>query len=230
MGQSSDICRPDIECNGCQDATSSVQQITHPNLLSQELLLASRIGDPVRTRIAILSGADVDVRVPFVDPRNPPADNFLGATFCARPAGPTALMHAAKGGHLKCVVALLQARASVNAELEDGRRPLHFAASSGNYEVGSALICARADISALDGHGLSALDHLPGESPPFLMSRWQAMLGYDQPRPISIEELGYEHRSRTKRRRRKDAGADQGFVQGDRRPNQIIQEVEDNVD
>merc|ERR1712224_553827 len=93
--------------------------------------------------------------------------------------GMTPLMHAAKGSHLKCVTALLTARAMVNAEDEDAMRPLHFAAQSGDFDIATAIINAGAQCDVVDDTGRSVLEHLPDEvsKQPYELKRWRKLLG-----------------------------------------------------
>lgn len=162
--------------------------LTGPEVLNKELLESCRVGDGLRTKVAILSGADVESRGPLKLPGNlelgQPQERgqCLDMSQCL-PArrGVTPLMLAAQGGHLKCVIELLQYRAEVNSRADGGKCPMHFAAASGNYDVGSALLCARAEVSAHDSTGLHALDYLPkGVDNLFGQvggdSKWQAML------------------------------------------------------
>ncbi|KXZ44506.1 hypothetical protein GPECTOR_66g234 [Gonium pectorale] len=70
----------------------------------------------------------------------------------------TALHSAAQNGHVKCVVALLQAGANKEAATKDGHTPLHKAAKFGYVEAVRALLEAGANKEAADKDGRTALD------------------------------------------------------------------------
>merc|ERR1712204_135716 len=71
--------------------------------------------------------------------------------------------YAALGGYAKACQALLSARASVSSRDEDRMQPLHFAANSGNLEVFTLLLQAKADPWARDSEGRSALPLLASD-------------------------------------------------------------------
>jgi len=78
--------------------------------------------------------------------------------------GLTPLMHAALGGHVDTVRALLDNGAHVNAEDEDRLRPLHFAAKAGSDATFTMLLEARADPCSRDVEGLTPIDHWAAEA------------------------------------------------------------------
>jgi len=187
----------------CLNAGSlnGVEQFPHPDLINKDLVRAAHEGDHFRVKVALLSGADVHSTVTI--PRGvrktgtQPEEGY--SLLCQPEEQLTALMQAAKGGHLKCVAALLEALASVNSADEKGRGALHFAACSGNYEVGSALVCAGAVRSKADTGGLLALNYIPRTINAFEVGRWEALLT-QQPKPTLSESPG-RSQSRTSDKR-----------------------------
>lgn len=139
------------------------------------LLKGACEGDPVLVREALDAGAATEIRaVSSSAVKRGVAENCLGLT---------ALMHAAKGGHLTCVMALLDSRAALDAEDEDGATPLHYAAISGDLDVFKALILAGADASLKDAEQRTALDYLPQhiKKDPDLLKSWRAVLRNELP-------------------------------------------------
>lgn len=110
---------------------------------------------------------------------------WMANVFCKHTndieASSTALMHAARGGHLTCVMALIDSRASLDAEDEVGATPLHYAALSGDLYVFEALILAGADASVKDSMQKTALDYLPPhiQEDPNLQQSWRAVLRHE---------------------------------------------------
>merc|ERR1719343_2018671 len=70
-------------------------------------------------------------------------------------------MYSAQAGDSEAVQMLLEANAAVNAEDEDGLKPLHFAASTGDAELCRLLLRYRAEVQAVDDDGRSALHLVP---------------------------------------------------------------------
>ncbi|CAE8594997.1 unnamed protein product [Polarella glacialis] len=139
------------------------------------LLRGAREGDPSLVREALDAGAFTETRsVASSAAKLGSFDSVLGMT---------ALMHAARGGHLTCVMALLDSRAALDAEDEGGATPLHFAASSGDLDVFKALILAGADASATDALQRGPLDYLPEaiRNGPDLQKSWRAVLRNELP-------------------------------------------------
>jgi hypothetical protein len=176
-------------------------------LINQELLKAARDGDVMMVRVAVHRGAYLETRRPIAIGLSDHQNDDVPVRKKKIP-GMTPLMHASKGSHLKCVTALLQAKANVNAEDEDGMRPLHFAALSGDYDIGAALLAAGADSQGVDDCGKDALNYLNEEvrKQDSELQRWQNLLQVpckigDQveslttipewkPRPVQIGDLG----------------------------------------
>jgi ankyrin repeat protein len=73
-------------------------------------------------------------------------------------AGITPLMDAARRGHPKVAVLLLQHGADVNAQMpHDGLTPLMHAAMNGHWQVVEVLLHARADVNVRAVDGITAL-------------------------------------------------------------------------
>eukprot|EP00930_Biecheleria_cincta_P089789 TRINITY_DN79124_c0_g1_i1.p1 TRINITY_DN79124_c0_g1~~TRINITY_DN79124_c0_g1_i1.p1 ORF type:complete len:204 (+),score=46.46 TRINITY_DN79124_c0_g1_i1:31-612(+) len=139
------------------------------------LLRGAREGNPALVREALDAGAATETRsVPSRVAKQNYSDGDLGLT---------ALMHAARGGHLTCVMALLDSRAALDAEDEEGATPLHYAAQSGDLDVFKALILAGADAAAVDTQQRAALDYLPEKvkQDPDLQKSWRAVLRNELP-------------------------------------------------
>jgi len=83
-------------------------------------------------------------------------EGFLATT--SAPATLTlALIGAAKGAHIAIVERLLAAGARINPEPQGTWSPIHAAAASGSVETLELLISRGADVTALNGHGSTAL-------------------------------------------------------------------------
>mmetsp|Transcript_6104 Transcript_6104/g.14600 ORF Transcript_6104/g.14600 Transcript_6104/m.14600 type:complete len:198 (+) Transcript_6104:79-672(+) len=132
-------------------------------LLNHALLEAARDGDHTRVEVAIVGGANLETRKPLAiscdvsedhGPRSKHADLELVV-------GLTPLMLASKGGYVKCVRHLIDARAQIHATDEDGMTPLHFAAQAGELAIAQTLIEAGADLAIPDVDDKVAFDHLP---------------------------------------------------------------------
>mmetsp|Transcript_32010 Transcript_32010/g.69058 ORF Transcript_32010/g.69058 Transcript_32010/m.69058 type:complete len:194 (-) Transcript_32010:144-725(-) len=137
------------------------------------LLKGAREGDPVLVREALDAGASTETRSV--------ASSIVKKGLGHNCMGLTALMHAARGGHLTCVMALIDSRASLDAEDEVGATPLHYAALSGDLYVFEALILAGADASIKDSMQKTALDYLPPhiQEDPNLQQSWRAVLRHE---------------------------------------------------
>mmetsp|Transcript_52521 Transcript_52521/g.163034 ORF Transcript_52521/g.163034 Transcript_52521/m.163034 type:complete len:222 (+) Transcript_52521:77-742(+) len=156
-------------------------------ILNSRLLAASSDGDLMGIRRALGSGADIETRRPMVirprcmkvpdeaadDPTDLPLVLGLGQQVSntkrtsrgkvVLPAnsGLTPLMRAAKEGHAKAVLLLLEMRAAPHAKDEDGMTALHFAAAAGCRESCEALLRAGADPHKLDDCKRDAYASLP---------------------------------------------------------------------
>jgi len=157
-------------------ALGTHQELPAPCVLNQQLLHAASDGDHMGVQVAIQSGAFLDTRRPIA--MGSDHVEWEGVAVEFRQQGLTPLMRAAKGGYLKCVVALLEARASVGSADEDGMQALHFAAASGDLDVGKTLIQYGGDCSARDDWGRGVIEHLPEEVRKSTGARgaWQALL------------------------------------------------------
>jgi len=161
------MCRVEV-CEACEGPLS--ESLSHPSMLSQQLLSAARDGDHISVKVCLGQGADVDARQPL---KLLTMDRFEQGDP-VRQRGFTPLMYAAQGGSLKCVSALLEARATVNAHDEDGTTSLHLAAASGELGIFLALIEAGADHTAVDDEGQGPIDYVATEvkSDPIERKRW----------------------------------------------------------
>lgn len=156
------------------------RELPHPTLVDQELVRAARNGDVDAAICAIQAGAHLETRNPFTVLHR--GDSFTEEDYlCGE--GLTPLMHAVQEGHTKCVAVLLMARACVNAEDEDGIRPLHLAAASGDLEMSATLVWACASTDIVDRAGISVLGHLPHEIRIDMeeVRRWTALLNRHTP-------------------------------------------------
>jgi len=174
-------CKPVADC---KDASFTVvspvlqaidaQAVSSQASRNQRLLVAAQNGNVTALKGLLDQGANKETRRPVAIARH--AD-YVDENGFKRPSqvGMTPLMHAAHCGHAGCVEELVKCRANVNAEEEDGLRPIHFAAASGNYDVALTLARAGAYRKALDANGRSALSYLPDDlSAPY--KKWKDLL------------------------------------------------------
>jgi len=179
-----DFCRATTRGDAAAEAHLRLQGHT-PRLtaLDEELLSAAKEGNAIRAQVAILGGADVQVRcrgsTALVHPSGPSSITSPGSLQVEREL--TALMLAATGGHLDVVWLLLEARARADAAAPDGRQPVHFAATVGRYDVCLALVSAGADASATDHAGRTVLDYLPETMASPERAHWQRLPGGQLP-------------------------------------------------
>eukprot|EP00747_Dinoflagellata_sp_TGD_P168969 gnl/TRDRNA2_/TRDRNA2_196686_c0_seq1.p1 gnl/TRDRNA2_/TRDRNA2_196686_c0~~gnl/TRDRNA2_/TRDRNA2_196686_c0_seq1.p1 ORF type:complete len:348 (-),score=67.37 gnl/TRDRNA2_/TRDRNA2_196686_c0_seq1:81-1124(-) len=141
-------------------ATSS--ELPHPNMVNQQLLRAAHEGDLVLLKIALAEGAFLETRRPLAIIRIDYANRNQQSRRTHK-EGLTPLMHASKGGYLKCVRALLDAKANLQAEDEDGMTPIHFAAQSGDISVCRLLVERGASPNTPDQNGMLPIDHVSEE-------------------------------------------------------------------
>mmetsp|Transcript_62239 Transcript_62239/g.148520 ORF Transcript_62239/g.148520 Transcript_62239/m.148520 type:complete len:201 (-) Transcript_62239:167-769(-) len=134
-------------------------------LLNHGLLDAARNGDHARVMAHIQAGANLETRKPLAIACDATDDSGRKVDDVAPSlvAGLTPLMLASKGGYVKCVRPLLEARAKVSAMDEDGMNSLHFAAQSGELDVARLLVENGADPWAQDYDGRAPIDFLPDE-------------------------------------------------------------------
>jgi len=132
------------------------------------LMTAARNGDPEAVRVLLAAGADPDVRDPFggqtalmwAAARNNSSAVYalaeLGADIAAQtarkeetssrlfwsadPTGFTALMFAARGGHVDVLRVLLNAGADINGTLSDGQGVLVVAIANANWAAADYLL------------------------------------------------------------------------------------------
>lgn len=62
----------------------------------------------------------------------------------------TPLMHAARGGHFRCAVALLNQKADLNGATKEGKRAIHFTCEAGQTELLKELIKWGVDVECPD--------------------------------------------------------------------------------
>eukprot|EP00397_Hematodinium_sp_SG-2012_P040133 GEMP01043925.1.p1 GENE.GEMP01043925.1~~GEMP01043925.1.p1 ORF type:complete len:183 (+),score=22.20 GEMP01043925.1:81-629(+) len=123
---------------------------------SQNLIIAAKRGDLKAAHSALRSRADVNTRLHVVFRKGSiEARNNAGSS---RNAGLSPLMFAAKEGNIELAQLLLDWRAKVNAEEEDGYRALHFACLNGHFDVACLLIQHGANPDALTHNNLRPLD------------------------------------------------------------------------
>mmetsp|Transcript_49389 Transcript_49389/g.105109 ORF Transcript_49389/g.105109 Transcript_49389/m.105109 type:complete len:219 (+) Transcript_49389:219-875(+) len=145
---------------------------------NSKLLKGAKEGDVSLVRKALDFGANTETRQAVALPGNlgtlpeqgklrrqvmvpvtaKPSEEDFGSSAAG---GWTPLMFATHGGHLTCVMALLDARANVEAEDDEGGTALHMAAAAGDLDVFKALVLARGDGLLHDRRGALPLDHLP---------------------------------------------------------------------
>ena len=116
--------------------------------LALALARAAMFGDVEAVRAHLLAGVAVDV-VTF---------GRVGCTKDRR-GGCTALMRAARRGHVACLRVLLEGKADPNKITEGGRAALAYAARCGQEPCLRALLAAGAVVDARDCYGQTALQH-----------------------------------------------------------------------
>lgn len=130
------------------------------------LMWAATEGHTAAVKLLISAGARLDVQSLFL-----PIDTARGfegsAPRTRQPdeVGPvyhasgemTALMFAAREGHLDTVKALIDAGADVNKVAGDGKHALNMALFNGNYAVASLLIDSGSDVNKADARGFNPL-------------------------------------------------------------------------
>eukprot|EP00929_Paragymnodinium_shiwhaense_P030134 TRINITY_DN17128_c0_g1_i1.p1 TRINITY_DN17128_c0_g1~~TRINITY_DN17128_c0_g1_i1.p1 ORF type:complete len:215 (+),score=58.35 TRINITY_DN17128_c0_g1_i1:95-739(+) len=169
-----DVGFPHEQCQNV--ACMRPEHIKEETELNLQLLSAAREGDAKLLQHALQRGAMVDTRHPL-RMRTTVKKGKSGSNHHKVDKGLTPLMYAAQGGHLTCVMLLLDAKANIEATEEDGLVALHFAGMAGSLDVGKALIFAGADKNACDEEGRKVLDFLPEDVThvPKEMARWKAL-------------------------------------------------------
>ena len=99
--------------------------------------------------------------------------------------GMTALLHAARDGHIEVAEALLDGGADINQVAGDGTSPLQLAAMNGQYDVAMMMIERGADPNRAS--------HTDGIAPLFavVQNQWANFTGYPQPRAQDRQETEY---------------------------------------
>jgi len=164
------------DCNGIH-RPCAVSPPSDLKVINAQLLKAAREGDNALLQQSLRAGAEPETRHPM---RMCPGERHV-KRVPRRTSGLTPLMHAANGGYLTCVMALLEAKACVNAQDEDGTRALHLAASAGDLDVFKALLVAGADKKVVDKDLRGALDYLPDDikQSPQQIRQWKAVFDND---------------------------------------------------
>lgn len=170
-------------------------------LLNSRLLAASSDGDLAGIRKALSAGADIETRKPMMirprsAPPQEPADDPIDLPAVLGPgdsfttpsgrhhalitsgSGLTPLMRAAKDGHAKALVLLLEKRAVPYSKDEDGMTALHFAAMAGCQQSCEVLLRSGANAAAVDDCSRDAYASLPSEcvASRLEQSEWAALL------------------------------------------------------
>ena len=116
--------------------------------LALALARAAMFGDVEAVRAHLLAGVAVDVVT-------------YGRVGCTRDkrGGCTALMRAARRGHVACLRVLLEGKADPNMITEGGRTALAYSARCDQEGCLRALLAAGAVVDARDGYGQTALVH-----------------------------------------------------------------------
>ena len=115
--------------------------------LNEDLLAAAKAGDPAGVEAAIAAGADVN----YIN------DIGINTLIVGAKYGLTALMFAAREGHIDIVRLLLDRGANINAINDYERTALMWAANTGHTDVVRLLLDRGANINAVDGDGDTAL-------------------------------------------------------------------------
>jgi len=175
-----------VDCKGARGGDGFPEQIENDDygseldgdvknstaLTNHKLLKAARDGDTEGIMKMLGKGAYIETRRPFV--MTPESVSTSDSAIVTRGTGMTPLMYAAQGGYEQACSLLLEKGACANSQDEDGTRPLHFAASSGNkrgtgdcaggnprsLEACKSLLAGGAEPDARDDDGLKAIDHV----------------------------------------------------------------------
>ena len=145
---------------------------SEPEYGQTALMLAARGDQPALIPLLVAAGAQIDARTRVgPEPRfRLPAENTGSkgkgisrggwpewGSRPARPGGMTALLYAAREGHLEAVRLLLAAGADHELAQADEVRPLVMALTNNQLDVARALIEAGADVNAADWYGRTPL-------------------------------------------------------------------------
>jgi len=161
----------------------SVVKKDSKGMLNHRLLVAARDNDVEAIKQALAEGAYLETRRPFVmRPKpvdEPDAKPAASSKKNKNREGLTPLMYAVQNASVVSTKLLLEAKASVNSCDEDGFRPLHFAAGTGDAEVCQLLVLFGADRDATDEFGRKAIEHVPADcmTNKAERTRWEATLG-----------------------------------------------------
>lgn len=152
-------CANMVNANPCKDLAPGEDEKTIKATINQSLIRASRDGDVEKVREALMQGAGLECRKPFIVR---PRGEVIDAAHIAS-EGMTPLMHACQQDHPKVVEILIRYGADVHASDEDAAQPFHFAAEAGALEACQLLLSAKADPFAPDADGNRAVDMCKAE-------------------------------------------------------------------
>jgi ankyrin repeat protein len=116
-----------------------------------DLILAADAGDLVQLQTVIRDGHSVNTGCRL------PGSGFK--------IGGTALMYAARGGHLACVLALLAVDSKVDVQDKEGWSALHYACFSGHTAIAVELLRRNANAAVRPCECAARVLHLQGAAP-----------------------------------------------------------------
>lgn len=159
--------RSDCRAYVCEQSVPIKHHLGNSTLdnAAQKLIVASRQGDLEGVRMALECGSRSKPSCistqPCVSPSKPIGSNYKldPDTECGQ--GTTALMYAAREGHVRIVGFLLESMANPNSVDPAGMRPLHFAAMSGSIDVCKFLVHHGAAPLVHDDEGFLPFDWIP---------------------------------------------------------------------
>mmetsp|Transcript_66019 Transcript_66019/g.123116 ORF Transcript_66019/g.123116 Transcript_66019/m.123116 type:complete len:208 (-) Transcript_66019:68-691(-) len=167
-------CTVDPLCEGMSEVSKCHDEVIRrtPAWRNHQLLAAARDGDDEAMRSLIADRANLETRRPFCISPQAPVDSRSARAN----QGMTPLMLTALGGYSECTRVLVEARADVNAEEEEGLRPLHFGAKALSLEICRILLEAQAIPDKSTDNGETAEDLALMQCPsPRSCREWRAL-------------------------------------------------------